>query len=183
MYSLTAIHLLSLLLLCDSQMMGPPGTIILDAMGPCENNPGGDVEFNLNLQTIDSKGGKLLSVNVSTKVPIDDTVTYFANLLKWDDNGWTTVTTHSANFCADVMKFAPRVWKLVKEHSVPEIPARCSLEPGDYKVDNLRAATSDFNLPVMPYGKVKIDISLSRGGKLLACFYFDGVSQKPTRHF
>ncbi|KAB0796189.1 hypothetical protein PPYR_10250 [Photinus pyralis] len=183
MYSLTAIHLLSLLLLCDSQMMGPPGTMLFDAIGPCENNPGGDVEFDLNLQSTDSKGGKILSMNVSTKVPLDDTVTYLANVLKWEDNGWKYANKRSGNLCPDLMRFASKIWKLLQEHSVPKIPDECSLEPGDYRVENVTAATSDLDIPVTYYGKTRLDVSIYQGSTLLACVVFDGVSQKPARPF
>ncbi|KAB0796191.1 hypothetical protein PPYR_10252 [Photinus pyralis] len=179
MYLFSGINLVALFLLCDTKTMGPPGTIHLDLVEPCGENPGGDVELETDLHKIDALGSKALSATIRMKIPLDDAVTYKIEVRKWDD-GWKLQMDHSGKLCEETMKFAPKLWDQLKSVSTPEMPDECSLEPGEYKVKNLKAMTKDMAIPSIYYGKLQVEIWFYRDEELISCLVIEGDSQAPA---
>ncbi|KAB0796190.1 hypothetical protein PPYR_10251 [Photinus pyralis] len=182
MYSPTVIHLFVLLLVCDAKSVGPRGAITLDTVKTCEDNPGGEVELELNLYSLDSKGAKAISLTINSTIPLDDSLTYIMEVQRWD-GGWKLEYTHTSLLCADITRFVPNIWKRLAEASEPKLPEKCGVEPGYYVVKEYTALAMDFAVPYVYYGEIMLKVSIFQGRKLILCFFVKGNSQIPQKPF
>ncbi|XP_017767781.1 PREDICTED: uncharacterized protein LOC108556275 [Nicrophorus vespilloides] len=158
------------------KQIGPIGTLDILRVDACEakNNLKQKVQlkFTFNTKT------KVVNGNINIPFNFDESITFKGALHKWTGSEWKkNMMKWDGKACDYLNNYLPKIFADFQSSLDPKVKTKCTIQKGNYKINNLIVPLKHLELPMIVYGKLKAEFKAFKGKETVLCIEAEADSK------